>query len=137
MTNIDDVVENEVNKWKTNNSFAIAKERGIQLCYENLGNILGYYNSYKRIQMIHIRFMINEESKRYVCGHELGHAILHPKSNTSFLKKHTLFSIEKIEMEANEFVTKLLTYDCEIDEGMTKETICKICGIPPEMARFI
>lgn len=45
------------------------------------------------------------------CAHELGHAILHPDENTAFLKKNTLFSTDKIEVEANTFAVELLLPD--------------------------
>lgn len=47
----------------------------------------------------------------FIAAHELGHAVQHPDTNTSFLKIHTLFSTEKIEVEANTFAVELLLPD--------------------------
>ena len=100
-----------MNKYKTTDPFYIAKCKGIQIIFEPLGNIYGYYNYYKRIKMIHINERLNETLQRFTCAHELGHALLHHDINTSFLKSHTFFSTDKIEREANTFAVELLMPD--------------------------
>lgn len=97
-----------VEKHETKNPFTIAKRLGIHVIHENLGNILGYYSKHFRIPIIHINEDVDEKQQMFICAHELGHAILHPDHNTSFLKKHTFFSTDKIEVEANEFAVELL-----------------------------
>ncbi|KYD07537.1 hypothetical protein B4119_2455 [Parageobacillus caldoxylosilyticus] len=52
------------------------------ILFAELGNTL--YSSYKRIQFIHLHNQLDEMMQRFVCAHELGHAFLHPKSNTLF-----------------------------------------------------
>lgn len=51
---------------------------------------------------------------------------------TPFLKKHTLFSIEKIERQANTFAVELLMPDEIISkyDGYTIHNIADIVGIP-------
>jgi Zn-dependent peptidase ImmA (M78 family) len=51
-----------------------------------------------------------------IAVHELGHAFLHQKANTPFLRKNTFFSDEKIEMEANTFAVELLVQDVAKEE---------------------
>ena len=97
-----------IEKYKTSSPFKLAKEMGIEVIYENLGSILGYYSKSFRIKTIHINEKVSEGQKMFICCHELGHAVLHPEANTPFLKKHTLFSTEKIELEANYFAVHLL-----------------------------
>ncbi|WP_244961036.1 ImmA/IrrE family metallo-endopeptidase [Bacillus paramycoides] len=75
--------------------------------------------------------------KKFVCAHELGHAILHPDANTPFMRENTLFSTEKIEVQANYFATKLLLKNRNIYEYQTKKQILMACGIPQEMGRFL
>lgn len=117
-------VEMLIKKYGTNCPFQIAKMMGIQIQYENLGSILGYYSKHFRIPIIHINENADEVKQRFICSHELGHAILHPDINTTFLKKHTLFSTEKIEIEANTFgVELLLPDDIILDLDNTTYTI--------------
>lgn len=134
MGNIKAKVEYLMEKYKTNCPFKIAKAMGIIIVYENLGNILGYYSKHFRIQFIHINQDANEAQRRFICAHELGHAVEHPDINTSFLKKNTLFSTEKIEVEANTFAVELLLPD-ELLKNLGDYTIYDIFqvnGIPKE-----
>lgn len=88
---IKQIVEKLVKKHGTNNPFEIASQKGIVLLFEQLGGIYGYHHSFKRINIIHINSELNESMQRFVCAHELGHAVLHPELSTSFLqKKHSL-----------------------------------------------
>lgn len=125
-------VKNLVAKYDTNNPFKLADELGIIVKYDDLGNTWGYFITYKRIKIIHINKNIEEWLQRYTCAHELGHSILHKGVPTPFLKKHTLFSIEKIERQANTFAVELLMPDTIISkfDGYTIHNIADIIGIP-------
>jgi Zn-dependent peptidase ImmA (M78 family) len=72
---------------------------------------------------------------------ELGHAILHPKSNTPFLRANTLYSVNKLETEANRFMALLLHPATEIQDyaqcGYTLYQIADICGLTPELVEYI
>jgi Zn-dependent peptidase ImmA (M78 family) len=85
--------------------------------------------------MIIINCDLDEWLKRYVCAHELGHAVLHPDINTGFLKKHTLFPIGRFEREANEFAINLLLYGKNWEDYDTLYDLLRDCGIPTEMER--
>lgn len=83
-------VLNIVAKYQTIDPFEIARQKNIIVLFEDLGNTLGFYNTYKRFKFIHINNQINETTQRFVCAHELGHAVLHPKANTpSYVTKHS------------------------------------------------
>ena len=130
-------VEFAMKNYKTNDPFDIASQKGIIVNELPLGETLGFYMMRRRTQFITLNINTSNAEKRFVCAHELGHAIEYPACNTSFLRIATLNSINKIEVQANEFATLLLTYGIDFDEWMTKEQYLKICGIPPEMERFI
>lgn len=129
-----------INKCDTNNPFEIAQQLGIVVLHEPLGKALGYYNSYNRIKMIHINEDIHEKIALFVCAHELGHAIQHPTANTPFMKKNTLFSLERIEVEANTFAVELLLPDSALyeykDSSLSINEIAGIHGVPSEVAHL-
>lgn len=108
---IKGTVETLIKKYNTTDPFAIANALGIRIVYENLGAIYGYFDVHFRIKKIHLNTSIDESLLPFVCAHELGHSVLHPDLNTPFLSKYTLFSIDKIERQANTFAVELLLSD--------------------------
>ncbi|MCY7565600.1 ImmA/IrrE family metallo-endopeptidase [Bacillus safensis] len=115
-------------KFQTNNPFKIAKGLGIEVVYEDLGQALGYYSKHFRVKTIHINQNANEQSKEFICAHELGHAIFHPDANTPFLKRKTLFSTDQIELEANFFAINLLF--SSLNDCVTMREAIEQYGIP-------
>jgi Zn-dependent peptidase ImmA (M78 family) len=108
---------------------------GVVILFEKLKDTLGYFNSYKRIKIIHINQESSESDQRFTCAHELAHSVLHPTVNTPFLKKNTLFSISRIEREANEFAVELLLPDTLLYENQDI-ALCQVattCGVPGEL----
>jgi len=137
---IAEVVSRLVKKHRTNDPFEIADYRGILISKEPLGSTLGYYNTYKRVPFIHINHNLDSIWQRLVCAHELGHNILHPKVNTPFLRANTLFSVDRIEREANELAVELLIPDHALYEHrnsvMTIQEIASEYGVPQELAQL-
>jgi len=129
-----------VKKHDTTNPFEIAKRKSIIVLFEDLGNTLGFYNTYKRFKFIHINNRIDETTQHFVCAHELGHALLHPKANTPFLRNKTFFSVDRLEIEANTFAVELLLPDEMISEyqdtNLSIQEIAEIYGIPESFARL-
>jgi Zn-dependent peptidase ImmA (M78 family) len=123
-----------VQKYGTNCPFKIAKQLGVQVQFENLGNTLGYYSKHFRIPIIHINESAGEHQKIFIGGHELGHFVLHPDANTPFLKKHTLFSTDRIEVEANTFAMELLCSQGETDSIISVYQAIEEYGIPKQYA---
>lgn len=111
MSPIKSVVNQLIKKHRTNDPFRIAQLMGILIVFEPLGTALGYYNKHFRVPIIHINQDANKAIQYFICAHELGHAVQHPDTSTSFLKKHTLFSTDKFEIEANTFAIELLLPD--------------------------
>ncbi|EJR11178.1 ImmA/IrrE family metallo-endopeptidase [Bacillus cereus] len=129
-----------VEKHQTTNPFEIASRKDISVMFENLGNTLGFYSTYKRMKFIHINNQIDEITQRFVCAHELGHALLHPKANTPFLRNQTLFSVDRLEVEANTFAVELLLSDDMISDyentNLSIQEVAEIHGIPKSFARL-
>ncbi|MCB5236689.1 ImmA/IrrE family metallo-endopeptidase [Niallia alba] len=133
MEYIEKKVRTLLNRYKTSNPIKLAEALGIVVIHENLGNTLGYYSKHYRFKIIHLNEKLDEEKLEFVCAHELGHAILHPDSNTPFLKKNTMFSTDKIEMEANIFAMNLLFKEKELNNQLTIELALNRYGIPQKL----
>lgn len=109
--NISEIISHLIKKHKTNNPFELASALHIEVLFEELGTINGYYNKPLRMKQIHINKNIDRHMQSFTCAHELGHAILHPNASTPFLRSNTLLSVDKLEQEANLFATILLIPD--------------------------
>lgn len=124
-------VEKIVKKYNSRNPFRIAKEMNIKVIYEPLGDINGYFTTVLREKQIHINSDIPEEKQLFTAAHELGHALLHPKENTPFLRGSTFFSVSKLENEANRFAVHLLISDEDLIEfrDLTIDQFASIYGL--------
>lgn len=100
----------------TRNPYELASCNNIKIVELSLGGIKGYYSTCYRQKIIHINSDIPEKDQLRTCAHELGHGILHPKSNTPFLRANTLFPIGKFEKEAEHFAVDLLLSDEDMEE---------------------
>lgn len=130
--------ERLIKKYRTNCPFQIAREMGVNIQFERLKNTLGYFNTYKRIKIIHINQELTEQDQRFTCAHELAHSVLHVAVNTPFLQRSTLFSVSKIEREANTFAVELLLPDSLFQrfKETTLSTLAEMHGIPHELAKL-
>lgn len=127
-----------VKKHKTNDPFELAAYMNIIVIFWDLHEqIQGYYKYDRRNRYIVINKNLSYEYQRFVCAHELGHALLHTRINTPFLTKYTLLSVDKIEREANEFATYLLLYDKNFENYETKYDLLRASWIPLEMERYL
>lgn len=138
-------VKNEVIKkikrYKTRDPFELAFLMNIHVIPWDLHEeIKGYYKYDKKNKYIIINSNLEEEMQRFVCSHELGHAVLHTKANTPFLRKNTLFSIDRIEVEANTFAVELLLPDNKVYEykntNLTIIDLFEMNGIPKELSHL-
>lgn len=140
MKTIKQIVTDLIRIHGTNDPFEIASQKNILVLFEELGDIFGYFNTYKRIPMIHINNILSEQDQRFTCAHELGHRIMHPKVNTPFLRKNTLLSVERIEREANQFAVELLMPDFLLQDiqytALTFHKASLAFGVPLELAHL-
>jgi Zn-dependent peptidase ImmA (M78 family) len=121
----------------TNNPWRIASERKTKVLFEDLGkDIYGYFTCICRIPSIHINARLSEPVKLFVGGHEIGHDLMHKGISTPFLKRHTLFSVNKIERQANRFALHLMIGLDFPDPEETKRDFLLRCGIPEEFHIF-
>lgn len=130
-----ELVQKVSQKYKTTNPYEIAKERGIIVLFEPLGSINGYFNTAFRQKFIHINDGLTEQVKLFTAAHELGHALLHPKANTPFLRKSTYLSVNRMEVEANRFAVHLLVSDHDLIDYQeyTVSQVASFLGWPEEL----
>ncbi len=136
--NIDSLIKKLIKENETSNPIQIAKNLGIHILYEDLGTLNGYYNTVYRHKLIHINNNLTEKQQLFTAAHELGHALLHPKLNTAFLRTHTYMVINKFENEANEFAINLLISDSDIEEykHLSFNSISNIYGVSEELIQL-
>ena len=123
----------------TFNPFEIAENKGIVIQMEPLGTIRGYYSKALRTKFIHINCDLDEYQQKFTCAHELGHALMHPDLSTPFLRESTLFSVDKLEVEANRFAA-CLCYPpnllAEEYDGCTTAQIAEILNLPLTLIEY-
>lgn len=134
---LKDKVEKLIKKYKTTNPFEIASRMNIHVIEWDLHEeIKGFYQYEKRNRIIFINMNLENNEKIVVCAHELGHAVLHPKVSTPFIRKYTLFSVDKIEREANLFAAELLIPDDCFQEYDNIFDIASAYQVPVELAKL-
>lgn len=123
-------VEYLYEKYNTRNPFTLAKYLNIEIFYWDLPpDIKGFYQYEKRNRFIFINSNLSIEEQLIVCAHELGHAILHTKLNTPFMRANTLFSIDKFELQANTFAAYLLIPDENLFDSYDRMTFYDIATL--------
>lgn len=137
---IKEIAERTAKHCGTRNPFDAADSLGIIVSFESLNSIRGYYSKARRQKFIHINSDLPEHLQKFVCAHELGHSILHPDANTPFLRKNTLLSVNRLEIEANRFAACLLLTDPDLREyikfGYTTEQISMCSGLPEPLIQY-
>ena len=99
--------------WNTNDPFEIAKKFGIEVLFREVA-IKGFTAQTIKIPgyptIISINDAFNEKSKKILCAHELGHALLHDESVNHFsvTKRNVMTYVER---DANLFAVALLIDD--------------------------
>lgn len=106
------IAESLVQKHRTRDPFRIAQELGFVVIRTPLAGIRGFYQYMKRRHIIYVCSDLPEPEARFVCAHELGHALMHRGYNRIFTDTNTYFVTDRPEIEANRFAVDLL-YDDE------------------------
>lgn len=138
MVSIKMIAEELCRKYETRNPFDLAASLGIIVLHEPLGEIQGYYNRCYQQKFIHINDALSGDAACFTCAHELGHTILHPRINTPFLRKNTLFSVDKLELQANHFALDFLYDDNELQIYLRQSISASAAfmGVPIPLAEY-
>ena len=111
---IDSIIEKAerlIAKYDTRNPYAIAGQLGIYvLNFDTPGTLKGMYSVIKRSRFIFVNESLDDDLRRFVCAHELGHDILHRKiiGQTPVSDTNMYGNSSRMEYEANVFAAALL-----------------------------
>lgn len=119
-------------KYNTTDPFDICASMGYLVLIVPLTDIRGFFQRIMRNNIIYISDSLPEHIQRWVCAHELGHALLHKESNAIYLDSRTLQCMGKYENEANAFAARLLCPQKDYVIGWTAEQISNFSGVPVE-----
>ena len=123
--------------YKTRDPFEMIKGMNIILVNYPLEGVRGFYQYFQRNNIIYLDEKLSDSERRFVLAHELGHMILHKKSNAIFMDTRTQFNTSKYEQEANLFAMELLLPDQMLDEyvqsGYSTEQLSRITGYYTEL----
>ncbi len=125
-----------IKQYKTNNPFELAEFKNINVVTKDLHkDIGGFYLYIRKSRYIFLNSSLSESETLFVCCHELGHALQHPRISTPFLRNKTLFSVDKIEVEANKFAVELMMPDNLLFEHrhLTIYEVAQLSGVPQEV----
>ena len=126
-----------INKYNTNCPFELADFMNIHVLFLDLHHeIRGFYKYDRRNRYIVINSNLLPKDQLVVCCHELGHAILHPRVNTPFMRENTFISLSKIEKEANRFAAELLIPDESFAEVNNMYELASLLGVPVELVEL-
>jgi len=118
---IKDIVVCLLETYGTLNPFELCECLNIKVLKSNLGNeIKGFFQrtpgGYK---LIHINSGIDEYEMKYICAHELGHALLHDNISLGFLAENSMQIRNKYEIQADRFAAEIL-----VDSGINDNEFC-------------
>ncbi len=126
--------------YKTRDPFEMIKGMNIILVNYPLEGVRGFYQYFQRNNIIYLDEKLSDSERRFVLAHELGHMMLHKKSNAIFMDTRTQFNTSKYEQEANLFAMELLLPDQILSEyvadGFTIDQISRITGYYKSLIRL-
>lgn len=111
--NISNCANNLIKTYETNNPFKIAKYLGINVKYERLQHLKGFYTYILRNRYIVINNNIDDVSAKIVCAHEIGHDRFHRGLGINMFQDKLCVSLKTStpEIQANFFAAEILIPD--------------------------
>ena len=124
-----------VRKYKTRNPFEMISGMNVILVLYPLKGVRGFYQYFQRNNIIYIDEALSDTNKAFVLAHEIGHMLLHKKSNAIFMDTRTQFKTTRYELEADKFAMELLISDEFLEENKlyTTEQLSRMTGYHKEL----
>ena len=140
MEYIKRMVESLVSENGTSDPFELCGNTGVFVFYPELPeNVQGFFYNVKGYKIIGINSALDDEQRRVVCAHELGHSLLHPDMNVFFAMTQTNLLTERFEREADYFSACLLLDRSVINElrvgneQVTASNLSSLCHMPQRL----
>ncbi|NOW92371.1 Zn-dependent peptidase ImmA (M78 family) [Clostridium beijerinckii] len=127
-------------KYNTSSPYELAECLDITVIIQPLGSVWGMYKYIRKNKVIFINSILSEIERRFVLAHEIGHAVLHPKSSCFFINENNYISKIKSEYEANVFAAEFLIDDLAVDQleldGFSLEQLARSYYVPVEIIKL-
>lgn len=140
MNDIKDIALGLKDLYDTNDPFELCRSLGICLIIHDLGaELLGFFQRTPiGTEILHINNRLDYYMQKYICCHELGHAILQPDLSISFFIENPLMIQNKFEIEADTFAAELLLEDGILEnyKGFTLEQIAASEFVPVRLVKL-
>ena len=142
MDKIKEKVKDLKKKHRTSCPFELCDALGISVFYYDLPDCVnGFYFKCMKNYIIIINENLPYENHRVTAAHELGHIILHGKTNSFQLTECTDIPIERLENEADYFASCLLIDEIQLkydygDSPLSCSDVASICMLPERMVRL-
>jgi len=141
MEAIKDIVLGIFETYRTLDPFEICGYLVIKIIRSNFGNeIKGFFQrTLEGYEIIHINSELNEHEEKYICAHELGHAILHTNMSLGFFIENTMQVKNKYEIQADKFAAELLIRDTineQIYSELNIEQLSAVLCVPEKLLKY-
>ena len=138
---IKDIVSGLLENYGTLNPFELCDCLDIKILKSDLGNeIKGFFQRTPTgYEVIHINSEACEHEMKYICAHELGHAILHTSISLSFFIENSMQVKNKYEIQADKFAAELLIDYEIIDEVYSELNIEQLSStfcVPSKLIKY-
>ncbi|MBU3145627.1 ImmA/IrrE family metallo-endopeptidase [Clostridium sp. CF012] len=137
---ISKCANNLIKTYETNDPFKIAEYLGINLKYEELHRLKGFYTYILKNRYIVINNSIDEISARIICAHEIGHDRFHRGLTINMFQDEMCVPLKTSipEIQANYFAAELLMSDDKflelVAQDYTYSQIACTLGVHTELA---
>ena len=132
------IADSLVRKYRTRDPFRIAEALGFVVIHTPMQGIRGFYQYVRRCYVIYIDSALSDRDARFVCAHEIGHALMHRGLNRLFMDTHTYFPTNRYEIDANRFAIDLLYDDDDLREFLDHpvQLAADCMGVSTELAAY-
>ena len=126
--------------WHTNDPFELCNALDIVVVTVPLAaEIRGFCQFTLNTHIIYLNQSLDDRQRKFVCAHELGHVLLHPRDNRIFLDTATYQVTARLEVAANRFACHLLNPEdsafFEYPEYTVEQT-AEYLALPVELVQY-
>lgn len=132
---IKKLADSLVKKHHSRDPFKIIQGMNVILVFAPLIDVRGFYQYFQRNNIIYVDENLPEHEQSFVCAHELGHMLMHRKTNAVFMDTRTYFKSSQYEIEADKFAVELLIPNEVILENWkyTTSQLARLTGYSVEL----